>query len=306
MSSRRSGWARAAGAAMALTLLSCGGAGGSVGTAAPTPITHPGTAFVYSDLARDPQARAGFFAFARSRGITRVFLESQVLLLSAQGDLATFVREAKAEGIATTMLTGSTTWALAAGHAEAVDLARRASAFTKGLQDQGQPAPEAIQFDVEPYLLSAWNRDLQGTANQYLDLLDELRAALEGQPALLATVPYWYETRAVTRLGRSRPLSEWVIEAVDGVVVMDYRDTASRLVSGAADEVAFAAGLGKSVVVAVSVDPDGTDGSLSTFADDGEAAMLQVLAEVRPQFAVHPSFRGFAVFCYEDWARLKP
>jgi hypothetical protein len=285
-------------------VLSCGGSTGA-GTA-PVPPATPTATYVYTDLARNAAARGAFFAFARQKGISRVYFECQSPLLSAPQDLAAFIKQAKDEGIAVTLLTGSASWALTSGHAEAVALASKASAFSKDLQSRGQPVPDAVQFDVEPYLLGSWSHDLNGTANQYLDLLAKLRSALEGQLSLTVTLPYWFETVSVSRLGRTRPLSEWALEAVDGAVIMDYRDSADRIVSGAIQELTFASGFGKQVVVAVSVDPDSPDGSLASFAEEGEASMLQALTAAQPQLSAHTAFKGFAVFCYEDWKLIRP
>lgn len=93
---------------------------------------------------------------------------------------------------------------------------------------------------VEPHTLSDWTTDYQSIANQYLDLLDKVRPLLQ-EYGLKFTVdiPFWYDSRDIVRGGAAaRPFHELVcilqcsfnqqiIDRVDRVGVMDYRDFAT-------------------------------------------------------------------------------
>ena len=261
-------------------------------------------AYVYSDLAQDLVARAAFFSFAQAKGIGRIYLEAGGLVQTAPAALADFIAAAQVNGIAVSLLTGDATWSLSGHHGEALTVANAAASFAAELKVAGKPAPEAIQFDVEPYLLPSWDTDLQGTANQYLDLLAELHGALQGKLALTVAIPFWFDLYEVTRAGQKRPLSEWVIDATDGTVMMDYRDTAAQIVDLATTELVYASQQGRPLTVAVDLQCGSSEPTYITFCEEGETAMRSELAAAQPALEAYQAFAGYAIFYYEAWAAL--
>src|SRR5690606_27704940 len=104
--------------------------------------------------------------------------------------------------------------------------------------------------------------------------------------------------------GVSRPLHQWVIDAADRVVLMDYRDTEARIVADADAELRYASNRGKEIVVGVEtmcIPPE-----LITFCEEGSANMESILGRVDEQFPGHPSYRCYAVHHYEAYSRLRP
>lgn len=263
--------------------------------------------WVYTDVARQLDSRATFFNFAASHQINQVYLSSGNLLRTNQAALASFIAEAKGKNIAVTLLLGEYDWALTANHSRATELVTIAKQFTSGLTAAKKAAPIGIQLDVEPYALPAWDNNMQSTANQFLDMLKKVRKITKGTLPLSVATPFWYDNRIIARNGQSRPLSEWTIDATDATVMMDYRNTASRIISGANTEMAYASTRGKPLTVGVNVKCSSAAGyAETTFCDAGESAMMSAVSEAETALSPYQSFGGFAVFSYEAWLILNP
>ena len=287
-------------------LIQCGGGSNSKAASGASAGPPPSglAVYVYSDLVTDVAAREAFFVFAQTQNIHRVYLQSASFIGASPNSLGDFIAEAKSHAIAVTLLFGQAAWTLAPNQASAQQYVTQSLSFLAGLQAAGRPAPDAIQFDVEPYVLPQWTTDLQGTANQYLDLLAALRNQINGQLVFTVTIPFWLDAQPVTRNGQTRPMSEWIIDAVDGVVMLDYRNHAQAILDGASSELVYASAQGKSLTIVVDVQC-GSDGTI-TFCGEGEAFMFQEMATVEASARNQSAYSGLGVFDYEDWLLLGP
>jgi hypothetical protein len=255
--------------------------------------------------ATDPTAEQALLTFATGHGIDTVYLESQTLLTTEPAALRAFVATAAQKGVSVELLFGDPSWALTANQSTAVGLATMAAAFVAA--DAGGPEPIALQFDVEPYALAGWSTDLNGVANQYLDLLAALAAAKGPALRLYMDVPFWFATTTVTRSCMSRPLIDWVLDTVDGCVIMDYRNTTAGgngLIALAQPTVTYADGASKSVVI--GVETLCTVPANETFCGLGMGALDAQLALVRTAFANDSSLVGDAIHDYPAYAALGP
>ncbi len=254
-----------------------------------------------------PAERAAFFDFAAKHAVRVAYVESESFIKSSDTTaLASFVTEANARCIGVELLFGRSSWALSAGHADAIALAKGTVKLTAGLAGA---KPLGVHFDVEPYSLPEWSSDMNGTANQYLNLLEALGKELTGSGLrLVVDVPFWYDARKVTRGGSTRSLHELVIDRVDVVTLMDYRDHAAPpdgIIDNASTEIAYANGVKRRVVIGVET-LCGLDPPLVTFCEEGAAAMDKALLDTKAAHGSAPSFGGFAVHHYESWKSLKP
>lgn len=255
---------------------------------------------------KSPSERAAFFAFADAHAVRTVYAESEALLDAdpASPALAAFIAEAKTHCIDVELLFGRPSWALAAEHARPVALTQAAVTFTNGLVGA---RPVGVHFDVEPYLVPAWTTDQALVAGQYVDLLAELRAALGASTLrLVVDIAFWFETVSLARNATTRPLDEWVIDAVDVTTLMDYRDTAPAILAGASQEMPYAGTHGKRVVIGVETMCGLSDGPTVTFCEEGQKTMDTTLAAVAAQYGAAPAFGGFAVHHYVSWKALGP
>lgn len=155
--------------------------------------------------------------------------------------------------------------------------------------------------------MPAWTTDQALVAGQYVDLLGELRAALGASPLrLVVDIAFWFETVPLTRNAATHPLDEWVLDAVDVITLMDYRDTAPAILAGASQEMAYAGTHGKRVVIGVETMCGLSDGPTVTFCEEGQKTMDTTLAAVAAQYGAAPAFGGFAVHHYVSWKALGP
>jgi|GEM_PF-2608002 len=256
-----------------------------------------------------PAEREAFFDFAAERRIDRVFAHVWAPLGTAdEPEIMDFVADAAARGIATELLAGDPLWARADHHADAIAFADAAVAVA---QSVGGPDPAALHFDIEPYILSEWSTDREGLANQYLDVLEALASiAHDAGMEIVVDTPFWFDTIDVSRDGAPvRPLSELVLDRVDRVVVLAFRDTAGLIEDFGSDEIAYAGAIGKQVILAVETqDIVNLTGEPEwvTFFEEGAAALEDALTQVRDDLNGDAGYGGLAVHHYESWAALDP
>ncbi|WP_292938172.1 glycoside hydrolase family 18 protein [Noviherbaspirillum sp.] len=251
----------------------------------------------------DEVEKQKFFQFALDNRINHVYFDGLALLQSQPALLAQLIADAKTRGIDITLLAANSQWALEQNHQQAVDAALRVARFASDLIAQGKAAPAGLHLDVRPYLLSEWKTNYVSTASQYLQLLkkvrDNIAAVLPaGTLPVSVDVAYWYDDPAyrLTYDGQTRKLSEFTIDATDYTVMLDYRNTADRIISSASSELDYAATAGKSVRLALQVRCPAADDRLC-----GRQSLLDVVDQARVNLGFRVGFGGFSVTSYESW-----
>lgn len=252
----------------------------------------------------EPSQAAALLAFAAAQGVTHLYVESELLLAEAPERLALFVAEADAMCVAVELLFGAAEWALAENHAVPLALVEDGLDFVDGLAGA---RPVGLHFDVEPHGLADWDTNQAKYAGEYLDLLEQMAAKLQGSElALTVDVAFWYDGVAIERDGVQRPLSELVQDRVDRIVVMDYRDHAEPpdgILDNAAAEVAYAGTAGGRVRVAVEA-TCGLAPEKVTFCEEGAIAMSLALELTKMSYAGSPGWDGVAVHDFAAWSVL--
>lgn len=260
----------------------------------------------------DPGEADAVIAFATSHRVRRLYAHAQHVVdgpPEARERLAAFVRAAHAACLEVDLLFGATEWTSPGpgGQDEAVGLVLATAAFGDAHPDA---RPDGAHFDVEPYTTDAWNADREGTENAFLDLLERLHAAASAHDLpLTLDVAFWYVGETVTRDGATRSFGELVIDRVDRIVIMAYRDFAgvdhdNGIVDVASEELAYASRVGRDAYVGIETDPNAPDAQ--SFADEGADATTRELEASRVYFTTHPGFeryRGSAIHDYR-WARV--
>jgi hypothetical protein len=257
-------------------------------------------------VATNSSERDALFAFAAQKRIGTLYLDSGALLAGDTPALGDFIEAARGRGIEVELVFGAADWALTENHAVPVAIARSSVAFVQSLKTAGRPLPTSIQLDVEPYSLSEWARDQQGTAAQLVDMYEKL-AGITASTGLSVTacIPRWFDGVLVTRNGVNRPLSEWIADASNRVALMDYVDNATSIIDDAANEIAYATKTGKQVVIGVETIPALEPESV-TFAEEGETAMDSALLQVVSRYRGESSFRGVAIHHYDSFRSMAP
>lgn len=166
---------------------------------------------------------------------------------------------------------------------------------------------DGIHLDVEPWAQVGWGqRKKQATLiNQYVTLLDRLEGAT-GLP-VEADIPFWFGEHTHAR----RPLDVVVMETVDAVTVLTYRNTVSGPDSiTSLGERALTVGAQTSTPVRLAVETNylGADAvSLKqTFFGRTATELDSALAAVDAAEAHAPAYRGMSVHDVTGWSALAP
>jgi len=289
----------------ALALVGLGLACGQPGTT-PDP-AHPLAIAVWSyrDLTGSAKEQAAFFDFASRAGLRELFLGGADLLPRRAEALAVFLDEAQRRGIKVSLVLGRAAWTRPDQRSAALQAVLAVRDFDRAQVQAGRPRLAALQLDVEPHALPDWGRDGSKLSGQYLDLLEALKAELTGGPALHVDIPVWWHGRPIKRQGRTRPLSEWVIQLADRTVLMDYRNRVDGIVEGAEGPLAAAEALGRPMIIGLAVHCDrGPENATTSFCRLGEGALRKAMRQADHRLSRRRSHAGFAIFTYEDWLSL--
>ncbi|GEM46049.1 hypothetical protein [Deinococcus cellulosilyticus] len=269
----------------------------------PEALSFGAAVWTYTDLVGQSKARTTFYNFAASHPINNIYLEAEYNVHNRPAQLAAFIQDAVGRKFKVELLTGHPEWALTGSQYKAVAFARKAAEFVNTY-----PAVKgtALHLDVEPYLLPEWSANTQGVASQYLDMLDQVKSTLGTTLPLSVDIPCWFDEIQVARNGQIRPLSEWIISAVDTTVLMDYRDTTQGIINSGYSEILFAGAVGKKVVLGVNTkNENGLSPASTTFYEEGTRKMESILTQVNTTMKTHSGYGGLAVFTYEDYSKLR-
>ncbi|MFC4736100.1 amidase [Bacillus daqingensis] len=244
---------------------------------------------------------SGTIAFLKEKNVERVFV--QIDRSVPQASYRSFIRRAGTEGISVYALDGAPEWAAPKGD-------RHLTTMMNWLGDYQKRAGAAERFqgvhlDVEPYLLSSWNSNRAKTIADFQSLLltAKRQSAAAGLP-LEADLPFWFDEISFKNKNGSGNLAEWVIQQLDGVTLMAYRDTASAINEIVKNEMAFAAKHKTPVTVGVET-MQSHEGNHVTFFEEGEAYMKQQLDLVSARYA-GPYYGGTAIHHVDSWKTMKP
>lgn len=232
--------------------------------------------------------------FAVAKGVNTIYLHAPPGFSSDTAH-ASFLLDAHDEGLQVYAMAGDPVWAK-----KPAPMYR----WVAEVVDHG--GFDGVIVDVEPYLHSDWasSRSQSRLIDKYLRGLDRARA-LTGSLPFVAAVPFWFDDAAYDRNGE--PLVGAVLDRVDGIVVMAYRDHADGadgIIEHASGEVALAASKGKSAVVGVETGQTGLD--KTTFAEEGEGAMEAALVATAAALGASTGFGGVSIHHYGSWTTLSP
>ncbi|MDR3711005.1 MAG: hypothetical protein P4L33_22105 [Capsulimonadaceae bacterium] len=261
-----------------------------------------------SGIRGDQAAQSAFFRFIdapfghREHAIETLFFDG--VRQSGFDDGATeeslrrFLRAAHGRGLSVYYLCGDPAWATPAQQPRALASLNAVIAFNargkRGEQYDG------ITYDVEPYLVKGWpSQDLR---DGYLELLQRsgtiIRASRQ-RFTMTAVIPRWFSNPELNGLDQR------VIDASDGIVIMDYVTTASRLVNDAGKELSHASSVNKPAWIAVETG-ELKETPRATFFGQPASAMEQVLSEALRSFQSQTSFAGYAIHCLGSYQAMQP
>jgi hypothetical protein len=247
--------------------------------------------FVWDDEGRDAT-----LALAQAQGITEVYLHANLYFVGERDEavLAAWIREAHAHCIEVELLFGNARWMQPEMRAEAVNRMQWTVDFAARHPDA---QPSGVHWDLEPQQRETWSDEAAHAAifGEFLDTLAAMRPiATSAQMPLVLDIGFFLDEMEFTREGRTRPMHEWAIDAVDRVVVMDYRDEAGPMIEMASNELRYASEVHVPILLAVETRPI-EEGEYVTFYEEGLSSLRQVLAEVRGREQNSSAFAGLAI-----------
>ena len=182
----------------------------------------------------DPARWADFLAFCRRQGIDRVWMQLPERLrpdspIAAQ--LRARLGEAHRAGVAVEALDGFPEHGLREHHAVPLAAVDEVIAFNARAGGAGERF-DGIHLDNEIHLLLGWHsaRLRGGYMTEFLELNAEAQRRVRGARGLTfgVDIPFWWSAAelAVEWNGRRHPVGLHLVDMLDTVGVMDYRDRA--------------------------------------------------------------------------------
>ncbi len=229
--------------------------------------------------------------FASANGIDRVY---QYVGTGTAAGFGGFVAEAHARGLEVYALNGDASWAANPSVVEAWVEEIAASRLFDG-----------VIVDIEPYVHPDWSnrKRRKKLLDNFVKGLDRGRAAA-GRIPFVATVPFWFDSKKLRV--KKRQLIDRVLDVVDGVNVLAYRDSAAGsdgIIAHAMAEVSQATSAGRTAVISVQTAAD--ELNKLTFFEEGEAAMEAELAQVAAAFEGYRGFAGLAIHHHDSYISLR-
>lgn len=217
-----------------------------------------------------------------------------------------FVRQASAAGIEVHAMGGHPIWALQENRARILRLVNYVKDYNRAVQ--GDERFHGIHLDIEPYVLPDWRMDSQKVISEWTSNLEAFVYELKKDSNLQASIDMavWLDKYMVP--GSDMSLSKWMINLMDHVSLMAFRDSAegsNGIARVVREEMAFGDELGKPVMVSVEI-KESHEGNHITFYEEGSAYMEQELAKLQELMQSSYAYSGHLVHAYEYWKNAKP
>jgi hypothetical protein len=244
--------------------------------------------------------------FSAHHDINLLFVNTNNVLQQHPKEFEALIKDAHKEGIRIYGLDGAANWALEANHHFALDSIQQVLDY-----NMAQPVKarfDGFQHDIEPYgMPDFWvDNNKQIFGSQYLDLLKKCEALVHQQVGMKfdVAIPFWYDSGVmVTYDGVEKPLSHHILDIVDSVSIMAYRNTAEGQISAAIKDINYAASVGKKAYISAETSqPDG-DGipAFITYYGTGIPYMEEQFKIIDDQMKNNPGYGGIAVEWYNAY-----
>jgi hypothetical protein len=242
--------------------------------------------------------------FAKEKNLNWLYVRLD--LEQPYSSYSSFVKQAAAAGIEVHAMGGHPIWALEENRPRMLRLVNYVKNYNRAVE--GNERFHGIHLDIEPYVLPAWRENSQQVISEWTANLDAFVTELKKDSNLEASMDMavWLDKYKVT--GQDMSLSKWMINRMDHVSLMAFRDVAegsNGIVAVSKEEIAFADELGKPIKISVEIKAS-HEGDHITFYEEGAAYMEEELAKLPDLLKDSPSFTGSVVHAYTYWKNAKP
>ncbi|MDB6006071.1 MAG: hypothetical protein JWR15_3058 [Prosthecobacter sp.] len=279
------------------------------------------------EIASSAEASDQLFDFCAKRHITDLFwqvhfakLDDGRRILKNAEPTHAFLQRAHARSLRIHALFGDPSHTLRAKHGIVFASADGVMAFNRD-------GPAAASFDglhpdIEPHGLPQWKKaDLKQKCDllsQFVEVHHQTATRVHAADAKLvygADIVFWLDKTSpegqpvypVTYQGVSKDAAKHLLDVVDQVAIMSYRDTAegqNGIVALVAKTMAYADTSKSKVFVGAKMADIGP--KMESFYGKTEAQMMTALQPVETAYRSHPGYAGLAFFMYEAFKTMPP
>lgn len=274
-------------------------------------------------MAEGPE-RAELFDFCEARHITDLFWAThyqghgRTMEIGRAAELHAFIKAATAHGLRIHALSGDPSHALTRNHDRVLQRVDASVEFNHAAPEDERLA--GVHFDIEPHGLPEWKAasldEKCVLLTQYVEVnikaCDRLRS-LGAKMQYGADITFWFDktqpggepTYPVTIKGVTKDATKHLLDVVDNVGIMSYRNTAvgkNGIVDLVTKTITFADTAKGKAYVGVKMADIGPP--MEGFFGQTEAAMKEALKPVTQAFEGHRGFAGFAWFMYGAYRKM--
>ncbi|MCA0971409.1 hypothetical protein LCM20_12460 [Halobacillus litoralis] len=243
-------------------------------------------------------------SFAEKQDVTLIYLHVSRSGLDEK-EVADFIKQANEADIQVYALGGDPNWAKEESNQSLEQFYSVIQSYNA--QASKEKKFKGIHLDIEPYLLPEWKKNRDDVITQWTTNVSFFQKKVESELGLPVSgdLPFWIYK--IPMPDGKQYVSEWMIDHLDSITVMAYRDftsgnngikrIASPLVEQAANE-------SKSVVIAVNV-LNTDEGAHTTFHGNPPHHMKNELNLLNRRFTGHPGYAGVAIHDYASWLEME-
>jgi hypothetical protein len=242
--------------------------------------------------------------YAKKQKINLIYLQMDPSIEDAS--YRSFIKLAAAQGVEIHALAGDPDWVQPSEQAHL-------KGFIKWVKDyNGRVSVKerfsGVHLDVEPYVLPDWKKNQSQLVELWMETVTLYTSELKGSGLTSgADIPFWLDDIQTSKVAGTSSLDEWMIDKLDQVTIMAYRNmagTSNGIIALAAHEAVVAKKLSKKIIIAVEALPS-KEGSYVSFYKKGRAVLTEELRKVEQAMQNNPAFLGYAVHDYQGWRDLK-
>ena len=258
-----------------------------------------------------PDATKRLLEFCKSKSINRLYLSAYYFNEQTIRNFRAFNHLAHNYGIFVHALGGDPRWGLERYHQQPLRWVEDILSFNRSSRPRERF--DGIQNDTEVYLLGKpWEENKEKILKEYLDLnkkIVELRQIEEADIIYACDIPFWYDDDPSLILnwnGETKPPSFHILDTIDSVTIMDYRNFAdgpNGSIALAKNEIDYAASIKKKIYIGQET-KENLYPEYITFAGMTEQEMESQIKKLLEAYRNNPGFAGIAIHHYLSYRRL--
>ncbi|MFH1848170.1 MAG: hypothetical protein ABH825_03010 [Candidatus Omnitrophota bacterium] len=249
--------------------------------------------------------------FCGKKNINRLYLSAYNFNKDNNKHYRAFNRRMHRNNIYVHALAGDPRWGLERYHQQPLRWIEDVLSFNRA--SKSAERFDGMHSDTEVYLLGRpWQANKNQVLKEYLDLnrkIMDLKEIEEANITFGVDMPFWYDDDPSMQTewnGRTMAPSYHILDTVDSVNVMDYRNSAegpNGSIALAANEIEYADTAGKKVYIGQET-KENVYPVYITFGGMSESGMEKEIDKIVRAYSGHPSFAGIAIHHYRSYKKM--